>query len=78
MAADNEAQVDILLENAGERPVGIVNAIRKWTNLNVKQARKLVDSAPEPIITGLSRTQAEAIKVELESLGATISLRASA
>ncbi len=78
MAADNEAQVDILLENAVERPVGIVNAIRKWTNLNVKEARELVDSAPQPIITGLPRTQAEAIKIELEALGATVSLRASA
>ena len=78
MAGDSEEQVDILLESAGERPIGIYNAIRKWSDLNVKQARKLVDSAPQPIITRISRTQAEAIKTELEALGATISLRASA
>jgi large subunit ribosomal protein L7/L12 len=75
--ADGAERVDILLEDAGERRIGIYDIVRKWTSLNVKQARKLVDSAPQPIITGMARDQAEAIKLQLEGLGATISLTPS-
>ncbi len=77
MADDGAERVDILLEDAGDRPIGIYDIVRKWTSLNVKQARKLVDSAPQPIITGMARSQAEAIKLELEGLGATVSLSTS-
>jgi large subunit ribosomal protein L7/L12 len=67
--------VDIILEDAGPRPVGVHRMIDRWTKLNVKQAKKLVDSAPQPIITRVPQTQAEAIKLELEALGARLSLR---
>jgi len=67
--------VDVILLDAGQTPVGIYRVIRRVTTLNVKQARARVDAAPGPIITGLARVQAEAIKVELEAHGAIVQLR---
>jgi ribosomal protein L7/L12 len=47
------------------------------TKLNIKQARKLVDEAPQAVITRVPRVQAEALKIEMEGFGASVELRAS-
>jgi large subunit ribosomal protein L7/L12 len=73
-----EALVDIIVGDAGQRPIGLYNLVKGFTALNIKQARKLVDGAPQPVITRVPKTQAEGIKIEIEALGATVELRASA
>jgi large subunit ribosomal protein L7/L12 len=78
MNAEAEPLVDIVLEDRGERPVGICNLVHRLSDLNAKQARKLVDSAPQTILHRMPRTQAEAIKLELEGLGGQVSLAPSA
>ena len=75
MGTETTGLVDIILDDAGQTPVGIYRIIQRLTSLNVKQARAQVDAAPGPIITGLPRTKAEAIKVELEAVGAIVRLR---
>jgi len=74
----SEELVDLIIEDAGQRPIGLYNLVTRYTKLNIKQARKLVDAATEPVITRVPRRQAEAIKIEMEAFGATIGLRASA
>jgi large subunit ribosomal protein L7/L12 len=74
MDANSPPLMDVVLEYPGERPIGIYNLVRRFTNLNVKQAKKLVDSAPQTILPRMPRTQAEAIKLELEGLGAQVRL----
>ena len=74
MDADGLPLMDVILEDPGERPIGIYNLVRRYTNLNVKQAKKLVDSAPRTILLRMAGTQAEAIKLELEGLGARVRL----
>ncbi len=73
-----EMPVDVVLEDAGPRRAGVIEILRRYrmADLNTKQVRKLVDSAPETVIPGLSRSQAEAIKIELEALGAIVRLEA--
>lgn len=66
--------MDVVLEDPGERPVGIYQLVHRLTDLNAKQAKKLVDSAPQTILPRTARTQAEAIKIELEALGARVRL----
>lgn len=70
--------VDIVVTDAGPRPVGVFNLVRSYTKLNIKQTRKLVDGAPQSVITRVPTVQAEAIKIEMEAFGAAIELRASA
>jgi large subunit ribosomal protein L7/L12 len=73
----NVELVDIVVTNAGPRPIGLYNLVRGFTKLNVKQARKLVDEAPQSVITRVPTVQAEAIKIEMEAFGATVELLAS-
>jgi len=74
MDADAASLIDVVLEDRGERPVGIYQLVHHLTDLNAKQAKKLVDSAPQTILARMAITQAEAIKVELEGLGARVRL----
>lgn len=68
--------VDVVLDDPGQRPVGIYNLVRRlrFDDLNTKQVKKLVDSAPQTILPRMARTQAEAIKIEMEALGAQVRL----
>ena len=68
--------VDVVLDDPGQRPVGIYKLVHRLrlSDLNAKQVKKLVDSAPQTILPRLERTQAEAIKIELEALGAQVRL----
>lgn len=74
MDADSASLMDVILDDPGERPVGIYQIVHRLTDLNAKQAKKLVDSAPQAILRRMTRTQAEAIKIELEGLGAQVRL----
>ncbi len=67
--------VDIVLLGQGPRPIPIYQMVDRLTALNFKQARKLVTAAPQAIITQVPRTQAEALKLELEACGAMLELR---
>jgi large subunit ribosomal protein L7/L12 len=71
----DDGLVDIWVTDRGPRPIPVYTRVDHLTRLNLKQARKLVDSAPQAIITHVPQTQAEAIKVELEAFGAAIELR---
>ena len=77
MAEETEGLVDVILLDAGDRRTGIYHMVDRKTDLNVKQARKLVDAAPQPIITRMPKVEADAIKIELEALGARVELKPS-
>jgi large subunit ribosomal protein L7/L12 len=77
MDGGGEGLVDVILQDAGERPIRVYKVVHGLTDLNAKQAKKLVDSAPQPIFTQMPKDQADAIKVELEARGATIDLKPS-
>jgi large subunit ribosomal protein L7/L12 len=74
MTDESAENVDVILVDAGRTPIGIYNIIRRVANVNVKQARARVDAAPGPIITSIPRAQAEALKVQIEALGAIVRL----
>jgi ribosomal protein L7/L12 len=67
--------VDIVLLDPGPRPIGIYKAVERFTALNVKQARKLVDDPPQVILSQVPSAQAEALRIEIEGFGATLQLR---
>jgi ribosomal protein L7/L12 len=67
--------VDIAVLDHGPRPIAIYKLVDRFTALNIKQARKLVDAPPQVIISRVPITQAEALKIEMEAFGATFELR---
>jgi large subunit ribosomal protein L7/L12 len=75
MSAQDAELVDLWLTDPGPRPIRIYQRVDHLTSVNLKQARKLVDSAPGAILTKVPRRQAEALKVEFEATGATVEIR---
>jgi large subunit ribosomal protein L7/L12 len=68
---------DIVLHEPPLTPVRVYELVRRFGGLNIKQAKKLVDSAPAAIITGMPQAQAEAVKIQLETVGAIVRLQPS-
>ena len=76
-AAPAEAQdvFDIILAAAGANKINVIKEIRAITNLGLKEAKDLVESAPKPVKTGIKKEEADEIKKKLEAAGATVQLK---
>jgi large subunit ribosomal protein L7/L12 len=74
-AAEEKTTFDVILASAGEKKIQVIKAVRELTNLGLKEAKDLVDSAPQPLRQGVSKEEAEAMKAKLEEQGATVELK---
>jgi len=73
--AEESATVDIVLSEVGGQKVPVIKVVRTATGLGLKEAKALVDDAPNPIKEGVDREEAEKIKGELEEAGAKVELK---
>ena len=70
-AADEEqTEFDVNLTEIGANKIQVIKAVRELTSLGLKEAKDLVDSAPKPVKTGVSKEEAEAARAKLEEAGA--------
>ena len=67
--------MDVVLTAAGQSKIGVIKVVRAITNLGLKEAKELVDSAPKAIKEGASKEEAEDIKSQLEEAGASVELK---
>mgnify|MGYP000034414885 FL=1 len=74
-AAVEQTEFDVILVSGGEKKVAAIKAVRGATGLGLKEAKGLVESAPAAVKEGLSKEDAEALKVELEASGATVEIK---
>ena len=74
-AAEEKTEFDVILANAGASKVGVIKAVREVTGLGLKDAKDLVDNAPETLKEGASKEEAEQIKEKLEAAGASVELK---
>jgi large subunit ribosomal protein L7/L12 len=76
-AADDEEQIefDVILEIIGEKKIQVIKAVREATSLGLKEAKAVVDGAPNPVKEKISKEEADALKVKLEEAGATIQIK---
>jgi large subunit ribosomal protein L7/L12 len=74
-AAPAKTEFDVILEKFGEKKIDVIKVVRAATSLGLKEAKDLVDGAPKPVKTGISKDDAEKLKKELEAAGATVSLK---
>ena len=72
---DESSTVDVVITAAGEKKVPVIKAVRAATGLGLKEAKALVDGAPNAVKEGLEREEAEKLKAELEEAGATVELK---
>ena len=74
-AVEEQTSFDIILATAGTNKIQVIKEIRAITNLGLKEAKELVESAPKPVKTGTKKDEAAEIKKKLEAVGATIELK---
>ena len=73
--AEEKTEFDVVLTEIGQAKINVIKAVRAITNLGLKEAKELVDSAPKPVKEGVSQSEADEIKAKLEEAGATVELK---
>ena len=74
-AAAEKTDFDVILAEVGAEKIKVIKVVREITGLGLKEAKELVDSAPKPLKEGVSKEDAEAIKAQLEEVGAKVELK---
>ncbi|MHC5008884.1 MAG: 50S ribosomal protein L7/L12 [Planctomycetota bacterium] len=75
-AADEEQiEFDVILETIGEKKIQVIKAVREATSLGLKEAKAVVDGAPNPVKEKISKEEADALKLKLEEAGATVNIK---
>jgi large subunit ribosomal protein L7/L12 len=74
-AAEEKAEWTVVLKEAGSKKIQVIKAVREVTTLGLKEAKDLVDNAPNNVREDIPKEEAEAIKKKLEEQGATVELK---
>jgi large subunit ribosomal protein L7/L12 len=74
-AEEEQTEFDVVLTGAGAKKIQVIKEVRAATGLGLKEAKALVDDAPNPVKEALSKEDAEALKTKLEEAGATVELK---
>ena len=74
-AAEEKTEFDVVLTDAGANKLAVVKAVKELTGLGLKEAKALVDTAPNTVKEGASKEEAESIKAALTEAGATVEIK---
>jgi large subunit ribosomal protein L7/L12 len=74
-AVEEKTEFDVVLADAGAQKIQVIKAVREITNLGLKEAKDLVESAPKAIREGVGKEEAEETKKKLEAAGAKVEVK---
>jgi large subunit ribosomal protein L7/L12 len=74
-AAEEKTSFDVVLAGAGDKKIQVIKVVRAITGLGLKEAKDLVDNAPNPVKEGVAQDEADSIKAQLEEAGAIVELK---
>ena len=74
-AAEEQTAFDVVLTGAGDKKIQVIKVVRSITGLGLKEAKDLVDGAPQPVKEGVARDEADSIKAQLEEAGAGVEVK---
>jgi large subunit ribosomal protein L7/L12 len=74
-AAEEKTAFDVILANAGAQKINVIKVVRELTGLGLKEAKDLVEGAPKPVKTGVTKEDAETMKKKLAEAGATVEVK---
>ena len=74
-AAEEKTEFTVVLKAAGDKKVEVIKAVRAVTSLGLKEAKDLVEGAPQNVKEGVSKDESAKIKKELEAAGATVEVK---
>lgn len=74
-AVEEKTEFDVVLTAHGDKKIQVIKEVRAITNLGLKDAKELVESAPKAIKEGVDKEEAEKLKAQLEAAGAQVELK---
>jgi large subunit ribosomal protein L7/L12 len=74
-AVEEKTSFDVILKAAGEKKIQVIKAVREVTTLGLKEAKDLVEGAPQPLKQGVTKEEAEGLKAKIEAEGATVEIQ---
>ncbi len=74
-AAEEQTAFDVVLTGAGDKKIQVIKVVRAITGLGLKEAKDLVDGAPNAVKEGVDRDEADSIKAQLEEAGAGVEIK---
>ena len=74
-AVEEQTEFDVVLKEAGAKKIQVIKVVRELTGLGLKEAKDMVDGAPQTVKSGISKDDAAAVKAKLEEQGATVEVK---
>lgn len=74
-AAEEKSEYDVVLVEAGASKMGVIKLVKEACGLGLKEAKELVDSAPKPLKTGVSKADADALAAQFTEAGAKVEVK---
>ena len=74
-AVEEKTSFDVVLAGAGQQKIQVIKVVRAITGLGLKEAKDLVDSAPQAVKEGVAQDEADSIKAQLEEAGAAVEVK---
>jgi large subunit ribosomal protein L7/L12 len=74
-AAEEQTEFDVILREAGAKKIQVIKVVRELTGLGLKEAKDLVDGAPQTVKSGVSKEEAATVKAKLEEQGAGVDVK---
>lgn len=74
-AVEEKTEFDVILTSAGDKKIGVIKEVRAVTSLGLKEAKELVEGAPQPVKEGVSKEEAAEIKAKIEAAGGSVEIK---
>jgi len=74
-AVEEKTEFDVVLTATGDKKIQVIKVVRAVTGLGLKEAKDLVDGAPNPVKEGVAKEEADQVKSQLEEAGASVELK---
>ena len=74
-AAEEQTEFDVILLAAGDKKIQVIKVVREITGLGLKEAKELVDSAPNPVKEGIAKDEADQIREKIEEVGGQVDIK---
>ena len=74
-AEEEKTEFDVILSAIGEKKLQVIKVVRAVTGLGLKEAKDLVEGAPNPVKEGVTKEEAQEVKTKLEEVGATVEMK---
>ncbi len=74
-AVEEKTAFDVILASAGAQKINVIKVVRELTGLGLKEAKDLVEGAPKPVKTGVTKEESETMKKKLTDVGATVEVK---